>query len=1145
MLGTADLEPIKAAVVASTLDGIIVVGEDGCVLALNPAAEAMFGWSAEEARGRPIGELIVPEHLRSAHRDGFSAYIAGGPPKVLGKRVETQALHRDGRLIPIELTVLEIKVEGRRVFTATIRDRSADAAQGEELAQTRRQLELAVEGAQLGTWSYSPRTGMSWYSDRVKEIVGMEENFLADGEAFRQRVHPEDRDQLVFDRQDDFPEGPVAREYRVVRPDGEIRWLHSLGAAVRDEKGEVESVHGVIIDITERKRAEEDLEVTRRRLELAVRGADLGVWTLNTRDGSWWFSDRARDLIGLAENHYPSLRGFRERVHPDDWARLMALYETGFPEGSIGVEYRVVHADGKVRWMYGLGAADRDEGGEVVAIHGIVADITPRKQAEEELHSTRRQLELAINGAQLGIWSYDPKVPSLWFSDRSRDLLGLDDNYLADARDLARVVHPDDWEALAAPYYGRYPDEPLAMEFRVVRPDGSIRWIGALGAAVRDDGGHFQAVHGIHFDVTERKQAEEELGTARERLQLAVEGARLGAWSYDFKTGRSWYSDRSKEMYGLPLEEEVTTEVIRSSLHPDDWEMVSRPYFEGFKQDRVEVEYRVFRPDGTMRWIYSLGAAVRDTDGIAHTVNGIHLDITERKAAEEELAETRRQLELAVAGANIGSWTVDPENGTTWYSERSREIHGLAPDVPLTVRNLKPYIHPDDWNHVLESYRHNFPGDNIVLEHRVVRPDGEVRWVQSLGTARRDSAGKVRLVSGIHIDVTERRTAEAELARSREALVQSEKLAALGSLLAGVSHELNNPLAAIVGQADMLAEDAAGTALETRAQRIGAAAERCARIVQTFLAMARQRERQVTSVNMNDVISSSLELTEYALRTSGIAVRVNFGSALPAVQGDRDQLHQVLVNLIVNAQQAMEKGETFEKVLTIRTSVNQAGRVLVDVMDSGPGVPEPVRHRIFDPFFTTKKQQGSGGGTGIGLSFSQGIVAAHGGTLTIEPSRRGAHFRIELPAACGEPITVVPAEATIVVEPLTARRRCLVVEDEADVAETLRELIEREGYDVTVAPNGIEALHALEREPFDMLVSDLRMPLLNGPELHARLSETHPELVDRMAFVTGDTIGDAMGEFARNCGRPVLEKPFTRAGVRALLAALAGPEAGA
>jgi signal transduction histidine kinase len=440
---------------------------------------------------------------------------------------------------------------------------------------------------------------------------------------------------------------------------------------------------------------------------------------------------------------------------------------------------------------------------------------------------------------------------------------------------------------------------------------------------------------------------------------------------------------------------------------------------------------------------------------------------------------------------------------------------------------------------VLESYRNDFPGDSITLEHRVVWPSGEVRWVQSIGTALRDETGKVHTVSGIHLDITDRKQAEAELARSRDALVQSEKLAALGALLAGVSHELNNPLAAIVGQAEMLAEDAEGTVFETRARRIGAAAERCALIVQTFLAMARQRERQPVLLGINDIISSALELTDYTLRTAGVAVRVNFGTALPPVEGDRDQLHQVLVNLIVNAQQAMEKGQAFEKVLTIRSSLSEAGRIRIDVTDSGPGISEAVRHRIFEPFFTTKRQS-IGGGTGIGLSFSQGIVEAHGGKISVEPSRRGAHFRVELPAAAGEALIIAPQEEmAIIPDVVPARRRCLIVEDEPDVADTLRELVEREGFDVTVAGDGAEALFVLDRGEFDVLLSDLRMPSLNGPELYARLIETKPELVKHMGFVTGDTMGDSMGEFARSSNRPVLEKPFTKAGIRAMLASLA------
>ena len=1267
MLGRADLEPVKAAVVASALDGIIMVDQDGLVLALNPSAETMFGYSRAEAVGRPIAELIVPESLRESHRRGFAAYVAGGEPKLIGKRIETQALHKDGRTIPVELTVLEINVDGRRIFSATIRDRSEDAAQEEELELVQRRLALAVEGAQLGVWSYNPRTGISWYSDRVKEMIGMDDVApQAEGVAFRERVHPEDRDHLVFDREQGFPEGPVAAEYRIVRPDGEIRWLHSLGAVAHDENGEVEAIHGIIYDITERKKAEDELDDTRRQLELAVQGAQLGVWSYDPRTGSclfsdrskalwglednliaasdlekvihpedrdrsaaphydrypdeplaaeyrivradgetrwiyalgaaaydqdgvfeavhgihlditdrknaeeeleqvqrhlglavagaqlgvWsfniktgsaWFSDHARDLLGLEGNVLANAREFQKHVHPDDWQEIIGPQFERFPEQPRGIEYRVLLADGGVRWIYSLGATENDDNGVAEAVHGIIFDITARKQAEEELESTRHHLELAVEGAKLGVWSLNPKDGSSWFSERAKDMIGLDSNIVASPADYKKHVHPDDWERLKAVYAAGFPEAGLGIEYRIVRPDGEIRWVYGLGAADLDEKGEAEAIHGILLDVTDRKVSEEELELMRRRLELAMEGAQLGVWSFDPSKGSIWFSDHSKTMLGLPENHLPLARDLQNYVHPDDWDEIAAPYYGKYPDKPLPMEFRVPLPDGSNRWVYALGAAVRDESGQIETIHGIHLDVTARTRADEELELMRRRLELAMNGAKIGVWSFNPDTGTVWYSQRSREIYALGPDEPIENRKLRARVHPDDWAKLSAPYIHGFPEEPVEIEYRVIRPDGEVRWVYALGAAARGSDGAAHAVHGIHIDVTDRKRAEEELGRSRDSLLQSEKLAALGALLAGVSHELNNPLAAIVGQAEMLAEDSQGTDFEQRATRIGAAAERCARIVQTFLAMARQGERQTAMVDLNDVIDSALELTDYTLRTTGIAVRADYGSGLPPVEGDRDQLHQVLVNLIVNAQQAMEKGAAFEKVLTIRTSINQAGRVLVDVTDTGPGVPEDVRHRIFEPFFTTKRHGRGGGGTGIGLSFSQGIIVAHGGTLSIEPSRRGAHFRIDLPAAAGEPITVVPREVMTIPDVVPTRRRCLVVEDEADVAETLRELIEREGFDVTLAGNGTEAFFALDKGEFDLLFSDLRMPMLNGPELYERLCEIRPDLVKRMAFVTGDTMGDSMGEFLRSCGRPILEKPFTRAGVRAVLAALVDP----
>jgi PAS domain S-box-containing protein len=510
------------------------------------------------------------------------------------------------------------------------------------------------------------------------------------------------------------------------------------------------------------------------------------------------------------------------------------------------------------------------------------------------------------------------------------------------------------------------------------------------------------------------------------------------------------------------------------------------------------------------------------------------------RGSRQDLEMTRRRLELAVSGAMLGVWTYDPQSGAVWYSDRSREIYGLAPDTIIEARTLRSRVHPDDWEMLAVPYYQGFSEEPVEIEYRVVRPDGQVRWVHALGAAARNDDGLTFTVNGIHLDITDRKQSEEELIRSREALHQSEKLGALGSLLAGVSHELNNPLAAIVGQAEMLEEDSRNTQYEQRARKISAAADRCARIVRTFLAMARRREPSRAPVDVNDLVGAALELTDYALRTAGVVVRKDLGIDLPPVEGDRDQLHQVLVNLIVNAQQAMEKGGTFEKLLTLRTFAEHA-RVVIELEDTGPGIPDELRRRIFEPFFSTKRQ-GESSGTGIGLSFSQGIIGAHGGSLTIEPSRRGALFRIALPAAVNASEARVREDQAEIVRVLAdpaPPRRALVVEDEPDVAGTLRELVEREGYDVTVACDGSEALSTIGKGEFDLLLSDLRMPRLNGQELFERLSEIRPDLVERMAFVSGDTIGDSMADFLRDCGRPILEKPFTRAGVRTVLAALA------
>jgi C4-dicarboxylate-specific signal transduction histidine kinase/CheY-like chemotaxis protein len=419
--------------------------------------------------------------------------------------------------------------------------------------------------------------------------------------------------------------------------------------------------------------------------------------------------------------------------------------------------------------------------------------------------------------------------------------------------------------------------------------------------------------------------------------------------------------------------------------------------------------------------------------------------------------------------------------------------------------------------------------------------DGALAALLSLhhGTPRAWTDYEVRLLQEVAERtwaIVERARAEAELARSREALYQSEKMTALGSLLAGLSHEMNNPLSVVVLQSVMMEEDAEGTALGVRARRIREAAERCSKIVATFLAMARQRPPERRAVDINELVEGALGLAAYGLRTSGIVIDRRFGADLPLIEGDPDQLHQVFVNLVINAQHALQSVEG-ERRLSLVTRVNPAtGGIEVEVCDSGPGVPSEVRRRIFEPFFTTKAQ---GAGTGLGLSFSLGVIEAHGGKLELLEGDGGATFRVTLPAATS---LADPAAAELVelADEGSHRAGALVVDDETEIADSLAELLERDGYRVRIASSGTEAKARLAEQDFDLILSDLRMPDGDGQSLHAWIEAKRPHLAERMGFVTGDTIEPGAMAFLARAGRPTLEKPFTPAALRAFVAKVLG-----
>ena len=506
--------------------------------------------------------------------------------------------------------------------------------------------------------------------------------------------------------------------------------------------------------------------------------------------------------------------------------------------------------------------------------------------------------------------------------------------------------------------------------------------------------------------------------------------------------------------------------------------------------------------------------------------------ILERARFEERLAESEALLAAFMDHAPVGMHLKDADGRYLRLNPELAIAMGKTVDE-VVGRHPDELFPPEVATRIGEMEQRALAGTPATAEF--VTPP-RPRYAALLSIVFPIGGGHAIATGGFTLDLTERKAAEAALQRSRDALYQSEKLSALGGLLAGVSHELNNPLSIVVAQAVMMERQARGTELAERAFKIRRAADRCARIVQTFLAMARQKRPERTPVDLNAVVDAAMELADYGLRADGVGVTRTLTRDLPLIAADSDQLHQIVTNLLVNAQQAMAP-IAGPRRLDVRTALGEEpGTVVLEVADTGPGVPDDMRRRIFEPFFTTKPQ---GEGTGMGLSFSQGLAEAHGGRLALVASDHGACFRLTLPV---DERLLPPAEPAAAPPSPTALRRALIVDDEEEIAVALADFLSIEGFACEVVIGGDAAQRRLaEGQGYDLVVSDLRMAGVDGPALFAWIAVHRPDLIARTAFTTGDTLGSAAARFLADAGRPVLEKPFMPDSIRRFLHAAVAP----
>ncbi len=781
------------------------------------------------------------------------------------------------------------------------------------------------------------------------------------------------------------------------------------------------------------------------------------------------------------------------------------------------------------------------------AVLGVGKDITEQREALDKLQESEAKYRQLLEHAPAGIYEFDYASGKMMrvnevlceYTGYSQDeLLSMNPLDL-----LAEETKPAASERIREVMQGGKPHE--TMEYKIRCKDGREIWAQGRVRYFYEGDRVIRSLAIMH-DITELKLAEYRLREAMLRHNEAVRAANVGLWDWDLLTNKVRYSAEWKRQIGYE-EHEIGDgyEEWRSRVHPDDLEPTVEKVKNSIAEARQDhdVEFRFRHRDGSYRWILAHASILQDESGRPVRMLGSHVDITDRKRVEEELRKRERLHREAQRVAKIGHWELDSPEGTPTWSEEIYHIFGLDPDSgePSFAAHAD-IVHHEDWPLLDRSIRELYAdGMSFDTTFRILRSNGEVRWMHAKGSAGNSETGGVGRMFGTAQDITDLKQAEEERNRLLEHLLQVQKLESIGRLAGGVAHDLNNLLSPILGYGELVFEDT--TDKDPRKEpleEILKAGRRARELVRHLLAFGRKLALEIKSLDLNVLLKNFEKLLIQTLRED-IAVRIVSAESLPLIKGDAGRLEQVVMNLAVNARDAMPDGGTLmietketdldEAYARIHQGVTPGRYVLLSVSDTGEGMDGGTLEKVFDPFFTTKAEEE---GTGLGLSTVYGIVKQHGGNVWAYSERgRGSTFKVYLPVSTEIPAP--DAKEAVSKEPsgLRGSATVLVVEDERQVRNLAVAILKRQGYTVLPAAGGQEALEVLAGcdGPVHLLLTDVVMPDMNGKELFERISHSHPDI--KILYMSGYTDNVIVEHGVLEEAVQFLEKPFTARGLAA------------